>query len=126
MALWPVSMGILSARALFNKTFNADETFKNFDGQEYYTWRAIRRQNINNLVKDMVQIFLYLVLVTLAGPDQHQLGRDYSTQARDELGHYGIAYHCAELAFWVGMLASSLIVLLFSPLLMVSLSFSSQ
>ena len=70
MTIRDVWSTLWAPRSSFNKAFNSAETFVYLDGSKYYTWPAVRRQNINRLASDVLHITIFLTASGALGPDQ--------------------------------------------------------
>lgn len=108
----------------FNKVFKADETFKCLEGRKQYTWRAVRRQNIDKLFLDIVHITVYLVVASALGPERNGMKpiEKIGEQAAGKHSEYGVVYQLGAFGWWGCCLILSIVVgILWFPILKVSI-----
>lgn len=101
--LWHVFLAIGSPRGFFNQAFNSKESFHDSDGRKHYTWRAVRRQNINALTWDICKITYFITFAHLLQPGQHEMSIYHTAtkQTGDYELNYGISYNLCTLFLWM-------------------------
>lgn len=123
MALLRILTAILCPKTTFNRAFNAKETFSNLDGQEYHSWRAVRRQKINDLTSDIYYIMLHLTIALVLGSEPQLL--EFEIPANDQTAavrpNYGIVYQIGLCCSWLWkMVVTSIAAFLYLAILQVS------
>ena len=117
MTFKDIRSALWTPRSSFNKAFKASETFNHLDGSKHYTWPAVRRQNINKLISDLVHITIFLTASGTLGPEQAK----YTPGGNDQ-SKYGIVYHLGRFGWWAFALLIAIPVgVLWFPLLKVRL-----
>ena len=116
-------LALLEPRASFDRAFKATETYNGLDGSKHYTWRATRRQNINKLTFDVINITAFLVVAGTLGSPPHAVKVHEADvpQVGNGLPDYGIVYHLGRCAYWAFSLLIAMVVgVLWFPILKVS------
>ena len=119
MSFKNVGCAVLQPRSSFNSAFQATETFNYLDGSKYYTWTAVRRQNIDKLVSSIIRI---TVFVTAAQAFGGQAAHSPYTRGVTDPSQHGIAYQLGAVAWWLMSLVITVFVaILWFPLFKVRL-----
>lgn len=114
MSFKNVGSAVLQPRSSFNSAFQATETFNYLDGSKYYTWTAVRRQNIDKLVSSIIRI---TVFVTAAQAFGGQAAHSPYTRGVTDPSQHGIAYQLGAVAWWLMSLVITVFVaILWFPL----------
>ena len=114
MSFKSVGCAVLQPRSSFNSAFQATETFNYLDGSKYYTWTAVRRQNIDKLVSSIIRITVFVTAAQAFGGQAPYL--PYARGVTDPSQH-GIAYQLGAVTWWLlSLVITPLVAILWFPL----------
>lgn len=101
--LWDGLAAIGSPRRTFNEAFNSKESFHDTDGRKHYTWRAVRRQNLNDLTWDICKITYFVTMGLLLHSEQHEMTMYHvaTHQSIDNEINCGISYNLGMFLVWL-------------------------
>lgn len=76
----------------FDRAFCAEETIPGLEGAELYSWRAVRRQNLDELQKRLRGVMRNLALAGALGPGVHMLNAKSNQYIKYD--KYGVRLLC--------------------------------